>query len=79
MMTFEALERSLTNQPPADHQVQRMEDLRKVAKLYAQSLFEFVPATRERSLAITKLEESVMWAIKGIALERPPTTFGSEG
>lgn len=29
------------------------------------------PASRERSLAITKLEESSMWAIKGLVLNDP--------
>jgi hypothetical protein len=39
----------------------------------AQSLYELFPKTedgrakdRETSLAVTKLEESVMWAVKGI-------------
>ena len=27
---------------------------------------ERLPDTRERSLAITKLEEAVMWAVKGL-------------
>jgi hypothetical protein len=29
-------------------------------------LLNQLPATRERSLAITKLEEAVMWGVKGI-------------
>jgi len=38
-------------------------------KTCAEDLERFIdamPAGRKRSLAITKLEESVMWAIKGI-------------
>ena len=39
-------------------------------KVFAQSLLDFidekVPAGREKSLAVTKLEESIMWAVKGL-------------
>jgi hypothetical protein len=38
-------------------------------KLFASDLAEAIeatPAGREQSLAITKLEEAVMWAVKGV-------------
>lgn len=67
----EALERSLTNIPPtSDKTIGRMEHLRSVAKSFGFALLATVPEGRERSLAITKLEESVMWAMKGIALNQ---------
>ena len=40
---------------------------REAAKLFLAT----VPAGREQSLAITKLEEAMMWANAGIARERP--------
>jgi hypothetical protein len=64
-----ALERSLTNVPPAsDKTVGRIEHLRSVAKAYGFALLATVPEGRERALAVTKLEESLMWGIKGIVL-----------
>jgi len=59
---------SLTNQPPAAEQVEDMEALRAFAKNLGRAILIHVPPSRERSLAITHLEDSVMWAIKGIAL-----------
>ena len=48
-------------------QVPRIEKTREMfAELYNFILQEH-PNTRERSLAITKLEEAAMWAIKGLA------------
>lgn len=44
-------------------------------------LYKFLmaqPASRERSIAITKLEESSMWAIKGLVLNDPLSTQPEE-
>ena len=38
----------------------------KVEASVMETLFENVPNGREKSLALTKLEESVMWAVKGL-------------
>lgn len=66
---LERLERSLTNQKPTTEQLQRIEDLRQVAKSLALAIVGLCPSSRERSLAATHLEETVMWAVKAIALE----------
>jgi hypothetical protein len=64
-----ALERSLTNIPPTSPKtIGRMEYLRSAAKSYGYALLASAPEGRERSLAVTKLEESLMWAIKAIVL-----------
>lgn len=61
--------KSLTNQPPLhDGVVTKMEEVRIPARALAESIYSLCPDTRERSLAITHLEETVMWAIKSIAL-----------
>lgn len=63
--------RSLTNQAPkSDAVVDRFEELRLPAKDFGATVLELCPPSRERSLAITKLEESLMWAIKSIALNQ---------
>jgi hypothetical protein len=68
---IERITRSLTNQPPVnDEIVLAFEELRVDAIDYAQMIIMNVPPCRERSLALTKLEESVMWAVKGIILNQ---------
>jgi hypothetical protein len=42
-------------------------EIRDTAKHLAELLLRRCPASRERSLALTKLEESVMWANASIA------------
>lgn len=80
-----ALDRSLSHQAPkldtasGEDQVARIEALRAAAKVFGLAIEEKVGArleatgvakgSREKSLAITKLEEALMWAVKGIVLE----------
>jgi hypothetical protein len=55
---------------PADPQtVQDHEEVRAKAKDLAVVLNRLVPPGREHALAITKLEEAMMWANAGIARE----------
>lgn len=68
-----ALERSLTNITPNADQVHDIESLRHYAKTYAQRLVDLCPDSREKSLAKTKLEESVFWGVKAIILHHPTT------
>lgn len=64
-----ALERSLTNITPDESQIQRIEDMREDAKTLGRSIVAFCPDSRERSLALTHLEDATMWAVKSIVLE----------
>lgn len=64
-----ALERSLTNISPDAEQVERIEALRGDAKKLGRFIIEACPDTRERSLALTHLEDATMWAVKSIVLE----------
>jgi hypothetical protein len=52
--------------PKAD-QHKRYEDIRKNALAFAKLINEACPDSREKSLAITALEEAVMWANASIA------------
>lgn len=64
-----ALERSLTNITPDESQIQRIEDLRDDAKSLGRAIISYCPDSRERSLALTHLEDATMWAVKSIILE----------
>lgn len=70
----EELERTcknLTNQTPDEDQIARIEGLREVAKLFAEKIYEATPRrSRERSLALTNLEQTTMWAVAAIAREK---------
>ena len=66
-MEHAAIENSFTYHAPKGNQQERYVKLRDTAKALAYLIKETVPTCREQSLAITKLEESIMWANKGIA------------
>ncbi len=63
------LYQSLTNIKPGPEQQARIETLRSSAKAFAEDLLLLTKGNREQSLAITHLEETVMWAVKSIVLE----------
>jgi hypothetical protein len=63
----EKLENSFTYHPPKGDQATRYETLRTLAKGLAIAFDELCPNSREKSLAITNLEQAVMWANKSIA------------
>jgi hypothetical protein len=60
--------RSLTNITPSPLTIGEIEVVRNFAKDYGRKIIEFCPDSREKSLAKTKLEESVMWAVKAMVL-----------
>lgn len=66
---MDRLEASLTLQSMNHDQGARSDLLRTRAKLLAEGFMTLCEDCRERSIAITRLEESLMWAIKSIALE----------
>lgn len=70
----EYMKRSLTNIRPSDDEIRKIEELREVAKDYAEAVFELVPGSAERTLALRALEESVMWAVKAICLNTEGAT-----
>lgn len=53
-------------QPPTPEQVQQITVVREALKAAHDILIATLPPGRERSLAITKLEECSMWSNKGI-------------
>lgn len=63
----ETIDNSFTYHAPTAAQIPLYGQLRDEAKKLAHTILAACPASRERSLAITKLEEAVMWANKSIA------------
>lgn len=61
------LQKRFTYHPPKADQPQKYQEVRQFAKDLAEFLVEFCPESRERALALTKLEEAVMWANAAIA------------
>ena len=65
---YEALKRSLTNHTPPSQVVPMIEEIREHARDLGARIIAVCPDTRERSLALTHLEETVMWAVKSLVL-----------
>lgn len=49
------------------NQISRMNSLRYTAGLLEKEILDYLPNSKEGSLAIGKLEECIMWANKGIS------------
>lgn len=65
--TEEQIEKAFTYHPPKEGQPQKYESIRATAKILAQAIDNRCPDSREKSLALTKLEEVVFWANASIA------------
>lgn len=61
------LDNRFTHHKPNDLQIQVYKKIRETAKEFAIYLNEVCPEGREKSLAMTNLEQTVMWANAGIA------------
>lgn len=61
------LDNSFTYHSPKEDQPARYVLIREMAKTLAELIVGETPKSREQSLAITHLEDAVMWANKAIA------------
>jgi len=61
------IEKNFTYHAPKAGQPERYTALREKAKEFAILIDQKCPESREKSLAFTKLEESIMWANAAIA------------
>lgn len=68
-MEDKELTNRFTYHPPRTDNVAKFSAIRTEAMLFSKQINELVPEGREKALAITKLEEVVMWANAGIARE----------
>ncbi len=67
MLTFDELDARFTYHCPTDEQAKKYTSIRGRARAFAELIDALCPESREKSLAITKLEEAVMWANASIA------------
>lgn len=72
MDAHELLDHNLTNHAPSGPDViQRFEHIREHAKALGHAIIDTCPDSREKSLALTQLEQTVMWAVASIARNQP--------
>ena len=61
------VENNFTYHAPFGNQPERYEELRERGKFLARMMLNLCPPSRELSLALTKLEEAIMWANASIS------------
>lgn len=61
------IDNNFTYHPPKFGQAEKYQAIREKCKELAILIDDMVPDSREKSLAMTKLEECSMWANAGIA------------
>jgi hypothetical protein len=66
-LTIKKVEKAFTYHPPKEGQAEKYEALRSIFKNAAYNIERLCPNSREKSLAITHLEDTMMWAIASIA------------
>ena len=65
-MTYD-IDRNMVNHTPDAETQKQMEVLRTQFHAVTDALLHIVPDGRERSLALTKLEEALMWSMAALA------------
>ncbi len=66
-MDAKEISNRFTYHPPTDGKPEMYTEIRMGAKVLAKLIDKHAPDGREKALAITHLEETVMWANAGIA------------
>ena len=65
----ERVEHDFTYHAPTGDKPERHQMIRESGKIFAHAVLSCCPDRREASLALTKIEEAVMWANAAIARE----------
>lgn len=68
---IEGLEKRFTYHAPQEGQPEMYVEIREMAKAFAKRLDDLCPDSREKSVAITRLEEVTFWANASIARSGP--------
>lgn len=67
MLGYEELKTRFTYHPPSGSQPDRYTDIREGGLVLAALIDESCPDSREKSLALTSVDQAVMWANAAIA------------
>lgn len=62
---------------PSPEGIEKIARIRKAFSDFLEGLEAHVPASRERSLAVTNLEQAAMWATKAVTHNDPGSTVGT--
>lgn len=65
---YNRMRASFTNITPSEEEIRRIESLRAQYKGVLMGVFEMAPNTREREIALTHLETSLMYAVKAVLM-----------
>jgi hypothetical protein len=71
-MTDEQIKQTFTYHAPVGDQLGRYESLREGARIFAELIQKSCPESREKSLALTNVQQAVMWANASIAINGTP-------
>lgn len=71
-MNTATIDRNFTYHVPVGTQADRYTEIREHAKRFAHLIVQKSPASREQSLALTNLEQVVMWTNAAIARNENP-------
>jgi hypothetical protein len=67
-MASASLDRTYSYHPPFGDQPTRYVTLREAGKAFAQAINDLCPPSREASVALTNVQQAVMWANAAIAI-----------
>jgi hypothetical protein len=67
MIDADELAIRFTYHPPVGDQPDRYQQIRDEAAVLADTIISLTPDSREQALALTNLEQAVMWAMAAIA------------
>lgn len=67
MSNVSRIKNDFTYHPPTPESIPKFKYIRESAELMARLFDHLVPDGREKSLALTKIEEAVFWGNAGIA------------
>lgn len=65
------MEKTYAYHKPGDEGLERIRELREAFSTLHKKIEELAPPSRERSVAITNLETTAMWAIKAVVINDP--------
>lgn len=72
-MSDEQIDNIFTYHKPFGNQPQRYEEMRDEAKSLARTIQRACPESREKALALTNLQQAIMWANASIAINEVAT------